>query len=454
MRPTYLILLLVFAFSLCLSNCRPPAKVEPAEEVTPIDSIATYELDKIKIYLENSKSMGGYFKGSTKFTDQIDSYIVGLEKGTNYKGKVSAYTISEKIRSYDDINTFREDFNPRNGNMIATATSSPLDDILSRVYQDTEENEVSIVLTDGIPSGSNEDVRRIPDFNVQNKVKLKNDISISLDGIKEKGYSVLIKQGVSDFLAQRSQNNKQKKDHPYYFLDNSTFPKTFGIEEVMPNRPYYLIYIGKKELIQTLEKKIAFEAVNSVCLNCVEEITIEYCRTYSKLNNITYRGNKLNIRGRLGRGKNNANRFAYLINKNSFYDRFPSSNLATEIENNTFILIDGGIDTLPVQQCLTISQAKNLGLCGATQKNIKQYSHLITFEDTDKMEKGQTYTLIIQKSMPKWISDYHTDDDRETMPGVSYVDSDKTFGLKFLIEGINKAFSIEKNETIFTTTLN
>ena len=444
-----LVIIVLFIFS-----CRPKISDGNTHAEMPLDSLVMPKVEKIKIFLENSKSMGGYYKGSTQFTDNIDSYLVGLEKGINFKGLVEPYTISEKIKLYDNLDAFRNDFNPRNGNKIATATSSPLDDILSRVYDATSKGEISIVITDGIPSGSNEEVRKIREFNFLNKVKLKNDISISLDGIKEKGYAVMVKQGVSNFLAQRSNKRKQNNDHPYYFLDNSTFPQKFGTEKIMSTRPYYLIYVGDRDLINQLEQKISFTSSNSVCFNCIEEIEVAYCKSYKSINNVTYKGNKLNIKGRLGRGKNSSNRFAYLINKGSSYSNQSADALTLDFKDHTYIIIDKGIDTIFVSECLTVKEAKKRGICGSSQKNINQFSHILLFEDDAKMGRKQKYTLEIGKNIPSWINDFHTDDDRDIMPGKSYEDFDKTFGLKFLVDGINKAFSIEKSETIFTKPLN
>jgi hypothetical protein len=100
------------------------------------------------------------------------------------------------------------------------------------------------------------------------------------------------------------------------------------------------------------------------------------------------------------------------------------------------------------------------GIYPFTEKNIKPNSvnmlakanakptHYIVFESTTPNFTNLTFTL--KKQIPKWVYETNTNDDSNLNQN-----SNKTFGIKYLIEGINEAYETEsKNNDYFELTIN
>jgi hypothetical protein len=117
------------------------AEASPAAAVKP----------SVNVYVENSGSMDGYVKGATDFENAVYSYLSDISI-SGIADKFNLYYINSKIIRHDaDIGDFIQKLEPssfrvRGGNRGTSDIANVLGDILGK----TQENDIAILVTDGI----------------------------------------------------------------------------------------------------------------------------------------------------------------------------------------------------------------------------------------------------------------------------------------------------------------
>lgn len=129
----------------------------------------TVPLKAMKVLLENSSSMQGYFKsGTSAFTRPVISLYNGVPKdviiSTAYIGENAQH---KAVATWVDKNKFDSDL--ANGRVMV-GQSSPLDQIFVEAIGMASDSEptISCVVTDGIISGTNQEIARDRDFTKKN----------------------------------------------------------------------------------------------------------------------------------------------------------------------------------------------------------------------------------------------------------------------------------------------
>lgn len=223
----------------CLSDRKPSNKINDVPSEPIINK--TKEVRQINLFLENSASMAGYFQKRTSFSDKIDDIITQMNSTDIYKDKLFTYTICDSIENYKDVQSFQEALRLQTGKKISVGKSSKLDNIIQRVYENTNQEEVSLLITDGIMSGSDKAIKAYfsknnTHYNIDQKNALKNEIFTTVDNHK-KEYFVNIYPYKSNF------------NGTYYSLDNSKTKGEFN------ERPYYIIAVGQKSVYEDFVNK-------------------------------------------------------------------------------------------------------------------------------------------------------------------------------------------------------
>lgn len=120
------------------------AKVEPLE---PLEKL------KINLYIENSGSMNGYVNGSTQFKEALQNLLVDL-KFVYGEENIELFFINDQIHKSPikgDIVEFADKLSP-SSIKIGNTSSSNLNDIFRQITKNSENNMVSILLSDLIYS--------------------------------------------------------------------------------------------------------------------------------------------------------------------------------------------------------------------------------------------------------------------------------------------------------------
>ena len=397
------------------------------------------EIDAINFFLENSRSMAGYVYFPTDFSENIDRVIVGLEQ--RFKGKLRPFTIGQNVGNYEeDIVKFREDLNPTNGKRISIDDSSLLHKIIKEVIDSTGENQISILVTDGIMSGSNRDLAKYDDhtqnlyFNIDNaRTRLKGDITLALSS-RPPNKALKILAFHSDF---ESGKRVSKNRYYYYKADNNKFHEP--LKGNLPKRPYYLMVYGDPRLIRSLEEKTKQLILPKKTI----ELGFQYDAIDFYLTNDCK--NRLNTRARSiasgdGGGKHEIDfdeseknfRFAFLLNLEGMDRMFQDEKY---LENNLTVTV--GKQTFTSMEILDPHKVADINeLWFSLPNNYDRYTHLVTFVmEGYKPNRQDVLKIRLENNPEKWVATWHSDNDLNMR-----IRDSTTFGLKYLIEGMRDAF--------------
>lgn len=220
---------------------------------------------KVKVYIDNSSSMEGYFNspnsspiievisGVQQFFGKMDNNIQGyyVDKQNNFANysldSLTADLTKKKLRNYQD--------------------SYQLDQLIGRMVSDIKKDNknktISFLITDGIPSGSNEEINHSINrsFNKQSASALQYRIASKFYGTNNIAVSVY--QFMSGF------NGK------YWYYNNDRKPMNLS------NKPFYIIAVGDRELVSELAEKEAeglqmFKSNNKVHFGGVDKTKIKF----------------------------------------------------------------------------------------------------------------------------------------------------------------------------------
>jgi hypothetical protein len=448
-KNAFCVLMLLFIFG--CRGCPPKPPIGDDEIVDPPKKVT---VEKINFFLENSRSMAGYIYFNTDFSSDVDNILVNLDK--HFSSKVFPYTVGEEVGDYQgDIVKFRDDLNPTNNTRISIENSSLLHNILKKVMDSTGVNDISILVTDGIMSGSNEDLNRYDDsgqdkyFNIDNiDSGLRGDITLAL---KSKGNKVI------KILAYHSNFHSGRRvgsDWYYYYkADNNRY--SGRLEGVLPNRPYYLFIIGNEEQVRAFEEKTkgVFNPIKTI------EIGFKYDQVDFKLTNSSQSKkstraktivNNGNISHELQFQKNSGlYRFSVLLNLAKADKMFNSKDY---LRKYLSVKITNKIYGNPEVVDLLTDNSNDLWFPNTNKNEYKDFTHVVTFEVTDySPSKGDDVYFRLINDVEYWsgTSEWSNSNDLNMD-----LDDASTFGFKFLIQGIKNAYYNNEEVFIFNDRIN
>lgn len=220
---------------------------------------------KVKVYIDNSSSMEGYFNSPNsspiievlseiqlffvKMDNNIQGYYVDKQKNfANYSlDSLTADLTKKKLRNYQD--------------------SYQLDQLIGRmvneIKKDNDNKIISFLITDGISSGSNEEINHSINrsFNKQSASLLQSRIACKFYGTNNIAVSVY--QFMSGFKGR------------YWYYNNDNEPMNLS------QKPFYVIAIGDRDLVYEFAKKEAeglqkFKSNNKVHFGGVDKTKIKF----------------------------------------------------------------------------------------------------------------------------------------------------------------------------------
>lgn len=244
---------LLFAFSMLLGTmllsmgCEE--KKQPSEEKADSTKVVkeketkTVQLKPIRpttatLFIDASASMKGYLdSGAPEFPGVISAfanYASNTDRWFWGKGKIGKTT-----QSKDTVPYSKTEFDDMLSNRsIPWAQESNLITVI-REMQDCNKN-ISILVTDGILSGSNEQINKSPNrgYNIQQREAMSNELSKTL---QSKEQSALIVRYMSKFTGV------------YSCYNNDTVKMT------NQERPFFVIVIGEWKYVKYLEDELKKE---------------------------------------------------------------------------------------------------------------------------------------------------------------------------------------------------
>ncbi len=372
---------------------------EVVSESSMISSVSALHEDNSTqsiLYLDGSRSMAGYME--SKNSSVFNNVIAGLL----YRTEASTAHLFD-LQEQKEIG--KEDFiNMMNNRRIRWSSESNLGMIIKAMANNFTSGRaaISYLITDGIMSGTDEQIRTDREYNKPHYGHLQEEIESELKKCGSDA-SVLVVRYISGFTTNPS------KQFYYYCYDNS------HVELDNAQRPFFIIALGSLDSIKALRKDIQENTRLS---------------TYTNLlllgDNMPY---KVEFRPAYNRGASMRDEGIYTIDKN-----VKSSDLVF-LNINLSPLQDYMINTEYItKNGFLFSKSGNSASFEVSKGNyeISLVNSILTIGIQSEKLRGATLSYKIKYNLPDWVYFASSSDDKNVSNDIS----PKTFNLKYFIEAL------------------
>lgn len=381
----------------------------------------------VNVYIENSGSMDGYVNGNTEFKGAIRDLLVLLKHYYGTEEKIKVHFINSRIRQTDtqiDLATFATNINQIWSVQGENRRSSNLNNIFKMILDKTDKETISILFSDCIYSIQGRDAEGL----------LSDEKSLTKDAFLSRWRQDSLK------LATTIVKMKSKFTGTYWDKDNN--PTFLNGNQ----RPYYITIIGNNDVMLDFNSKIPLEQ------DRIEGFDNKYVISTGSTDKLYY--SVLISTDNVGRFKPSRNQSTreYIHGIEGIDMKTRNRN---EGGNNNFafaVAVD--LKNVPAEEDYMLSsenytfEDKNFRI-----KDIKPIDkNNINASDWLKISSANPTHLIaleaigtaisdvkvsLKKQMPKWIEQTNIIDDKDINNNL-----EKTFGIKYLVEGITEAYQI------------
>lgn len=394
---------------------------------------APLKWDSIHFYIETSSSMGGYMNGGTQFQD-VTCLLVSQLNSDYQKIHFKTNTVKQIIRSYPNIDTYLASLRD---SRFEFGDSSPLDSIFKIIIRRTGNNDINFFATDGIMSGTNEQVNQDPEFNKKNRMTMRGTIN-NIFSKHRNDYSVSIYAFNSKFRSRSS------RGFYYYNYQNGRINRSFE------NRPYYIFVFGDKRLMKEINKQL--QKYQDFCPK--EELHFGLKTAHSN-EGILFKSylNSREKRRCLIKNKeircndeptdSNPVKFAIGFNLDHLPDYAKSG---TYLDTNILIKCSNEVRIRSkAPKIYKISDELIEKLSNRERANILRNgcTHYIELEIENLYSQADVMTVVIHKVTDNWYETWSVEDDLDIANNHSK--QEKTFNFKYLIKGLQDAFDEQDN---------
>ena len=405
---------------------------------SPIEKRA--KLGSIQFYIETSGSMGGYMNGKTKFQDVTVELVTTLNT-TFHSIRFIPNTVVNTITSYHDEKIYMNDLAK---SKFVIGGHSPLHKIFELITNNAGPGDVSFFVTDGIMSGSDDEIRGDSQFNLKQSMLLKGHVKIIFNALKEKykgNYGVSVFAFKSNFIPSAK--------YSYFTYENKPVRKIF--EE----RPFYLFVFGQgdlvKQVIQQLKDVDSFKPIEESHFGYGTIITNTGVPFKSYLSHAEKKTCKIesdgSIKCNITPSASTPVKFAIgfnLDNLPKYASEISYLNNNIEVKGSNRIVIKNSV-VRQISQALKEQLHKRIELPQVLSNGCTHYIEIIVdgmFANSDTI-----HICLINKDNP-WYNEWSTENDKN-------IENDKllqnkTFNFKYLINGISGAFKNNSNDYFFS----
>ncbi len=401
-------------------------------EIWNPESVIIPKLGKIRFYIETSMSMGGYLNGGTEFQNTVNYLIGDLRQGYNTINFVPN-TIDKKITNYKDVDAYADDLTT---SKLHIGGHSPLHEAFKIIIDRADSNDINFFATDGIMSGSDQQIAHNPNFNIEFRSRLLTSIKACFEEVKNDfGMSV---------YAFRSRFNSNPHKGYYYFTFNNT-----RIASNFSDRPFYIFVFGNKYLMDTIRTYIDEETKFVKPIEILHFGTNQKpIKSYALFNNhqlLTMRNcmfpDQRTIKCNIEPSDQDIVHFAVGLNLSDI----PEYAREADYLNRNVVIEHSNEITLKHDAFKTIDQDFIKSLHPAVQQFILKEgcTHYIDIYVNHLFSLEEIISLKIKKNENKWYEEWSCDNDQNIKTDVSI--QKKTFNFKYMIYGIRDAFKNDDN---------
>jgi len=396
--------ILIFCFVLLsLSRCnggngkRNEKQNSTGISITSTDSLVSNTIGSVKpsinVYIENSGSMDGYVKGITEFEMSVYDYLSDIKISGIVDSLNLFYINSEVIPQGSDIEDFIQKLEPSNFKQKGgNRGKSDIANVIKDVLLETKENNISIVVTDGIFSpgkGVN-----ASEYLVNQQIGIKTAMADYLN--KHQNTAVVVSQLSSQF------------DSIYYDKEDKKIP-------FKGQRPYYIWLIGDVMQVADLQSKVPNKDVQHVFSITMGNQSMKYALKIGS--------------GKFGLDKSDPKKTMKNLQRDSHRK---AVTFAVDCDLSGLLLDETYLsDTSNYKWNL-----KDYSF-SVSKTTINGYSHSLTFS-SPHVVKGNLSVKLMSK-IPAWVETVNDDDGSAPTNG-------KTYGVKYQVLGVYEAFTHGGND--------
>lgn len=413
-------LILSAACALSLVSCGGPPAGPNQNVGQPVPKSETkLTAPTIKVFVENSGSMDGYVKGATDFENAVYSYLsdlqladLGVKKDSiSSKNSMELYYINSKVLPFaPDVKAFINALEPtvfrqRGGNRGTSDMSEIIDTILAQ----TEDNDVSVFVSDCIFSPGNQyRVRDNADeYIVAQQIGIKSHIVEKL--AKNPDFSIVVMRLTSQF--------------------NGIYYNKFDERQQINNeRPFYMWLMGDRAYLKTILDEVALtqikgKGVQNLFMISKPVSAVPYNISLPQPGNGKYE---------IAKSEQNAITNAKTDGKGG-NSRFQ---VGISVDFSNILLPDEYL--MNPDNYVVSNKAYGVEITKYSGPNQGRYTHTIKLNLLQPVLSKGTVKISLKNTLPQWINDY-TDESGLDIHSVGAME--KTYGLKYLLGGVYDAYA-------------
>lgn len=391
--------------------------------VTPSGSVQDTIPVNVNIYIENSASMDGYVNGETEFKNAIGQLLVDLK--FHYEEEhIKLYYISEDVYPVDiELSLFVEQLSPQTLKTGRKGGSTNLNNIFGQILEKTDNNTVSVLISDCIYSIKGTNATELLSRE-KNTVK---DVFMSKSKTSGFNLAINILQFHSKFRGTyyTAQNHKVQ-------LNNRT-------------RPYYICMTGNAGLLPDFNSKIRYAELrgfqNNVFLDAedyssaINYTVLKATGRQGKFTPVKSKDMKYytGMKDTEAKGRNFEFGFALALNLKPL----PVSGSLLD-DTATYMVTEGNFSIENIYSEIKLEAADKID--PVIKNAIKEMSHIIVFKATKRAFSNLSFAMKKAVSLPRWVEEANTEDDSDIKDNADEETLGKTFGIKYMIEGIAEAY--------------
>lgn len=370
-------------------------------------------INKISVYLENSGSIDGYVRGITDYESAIADLVVEAQYRYG-KDKLHINFINKDIYPVEinNITAFFESLDPANSPYnTGNRTVSELNEIFEIILENTSKDAISVFISDCIYS-LDKSRSTLQGLNFQQSLTK----SVFLNKSRDFPISAYVLQLFSSF------NGKYfDRENKFTLIENQ-------------RRPYYIWILGNDDLIR--------DFLNKSNPSKYRGFKNSYYFTQNSISNIKYEilGSTYN-KGRFSfdrKDQRNIKNINLIDGEFQFsiavdFKDYPDQNT---LLNKSSYTLTPGFQITDIKSIPNNNQPLLINKNDWNKISSKGYSHILIVNTKD-VNFPSNFNIEFTNSFPSWVSQSSTDDDTDIIKTM-----DKTFGLKYLFEGIQGAFQV------------
>lgn len=373
---------------------------EPKKPIEAVTELKPERPQSALFIMDISKSMIGYFgSGDSRLLGVVNSYL-NLSTSDPI---IHWYGVKEipGVQKKDFVNITKED--------IEWSDESDITAMLQSMISQSGKYNLTILLTDGILSGSNKQIVNSKDrkFNIEKREWMAGEIGKLFQG--RDSLAALVVMYEATFYGKYSCYNNDSRT-----LNEKT-------------RPYYMFIIGQWQYVKYVEGQLSNE--NSSILNKPYKYYAFFGdeRTYEKIN-FSYKSGIKGVENGKHIIKTEAKKDNGVVEFTSDVSMLPNYMKSQDYWNKNLRLF---VQEERKPEKVLISESYSVSIDTISNNKI-----ICTLSIIASKLSRRNLNIKLQYSAPEWIDKYSDDDDLDILVNPS--DINKTFNLKYLMNGFTE----------------